>query len=466
MVVLVLLINTVIYEINGFRIALLEDDGHRIEAIAALDSDKLVIKGYEEKLLKLFEQNDFEGLMASISQTQMAYENGGSYRKVSEGMNHFGYPAEGKLDILNAWVEEYPDSWIPYAARAAFNVGEGGRSRGGAYGNKTSNLQFSRMKQLFLEAERDLLTVIKLKQTYLGAYDFYLTIAKNNVGSLSEHEILAMALEQDPSTYYIRHRYLTTQEPKWGGSYHSIRQSALDAQQYKDNNPRIYSLLGFESAYRATRQSRNNNYQACIDDYTEAFRYGDLYSWRTGRAYCYGKLARVSEQLADLEIVAGKTDRAYIHRQIAGVYANQKLYEKSLEHIDIAIERWPSEAAYYNYKAWLYENMGKLMLAMKTYKHALNIEPYNTYAADKVGRYYLASTDFAEAVPYLEIAARHSKKNAAAWLLYGDALKHLGKEQHMDALAVYLQLVDRNTPSEFENITEIELYLKGKGYWD
>ena len=460
-----MMMSAITYQCDGVRIYFYESDAYREQAVSALDGDKLLMLGYGQEIKRLYEEKAFDKLISSIEASQTRYEAGSSPRKLYEGVDFFG--GEGnRIKFLNSWIERYPNSWVPYAARAEYFLGEGWRARGGKFRHQTAELQFKRMRDFFSAAEKDIIKTIELKPQYLKSYSNYIEIAQNGVGKLNVNEILALAIAQDPAAYYVRFKYIVTQAPKWGGSYEAVRKFAWDSQKYRDINPRLYALLGHEHKLRAESAKRNKQYEGCVAHYTKAFKYGDLFSWRRGRAYCYGELGRFDEQVEDLSVVASKTDGYSVHKKIARVYVRANDLDKAIEHIQIALDRAPDSASVYDYAGWIYLKSGNSNEALSYFKKSISINPYGAYAAKNIASLYLDKELHEKALPYLEVAARHGKKDAMAWLMYADVLKHLGYEQHMDALAVYLQLVDRNQETEFQRITEIENYLKGKGYWD
>ena len=109
------------------------------------------------------------------------------------------------------------------------------------------------MRESFEAAESDLKKTMALKPSFLDAYKNYLELAKNGSGELSEKDILALVLQQNPSAYYFRWRFLDAQRPRWGGSHQLLRHYALQAQEHRLVNHRLYGLLGFEYQTKAEK---------------------------------------------------------------------------------------------------------------------------------------------------------------------------------------------------------------------
>lgn len=454
------------YWADGVRIDLYASDEYRQEAVALMDADSEFLNAYQSEVWGLYEQRDFEGLAAAIEKSQAATEKGAIPLALWRDMDVFYGDDLDKGKLLDTWIETDPGNWVPYAARAEYLVGEGWRSRGGKFMSETSDEQIAGMTKAFEAAEKDIVTTLALKPEFTGSYDTYLELARHGLGNLTEAEVIGLATERGLGDYYLRYQYIQTLQPKWGGSFHEIREYALASQRDRDADPRIYQLLGYEYQIHGELASRKKEWEACVQHYTKAFEYGDLYNWRYGRAKCNEKLQRWDAAIADLEVVGAKDRNHMAYSRIARAYANKKRYGKALASIEKAIELEPDFVNHHNYAGWLHMTMKNDDLALAAFTRSLSILPNDVYAAENVGRIHLSRREREAALPYLEISVKYDKDNAQKWYLYADVLHHLDKPEYKDALGQFLALVDRNDPRWRQRIEMAEAHLEGRGEFE
>ncbi len=451
------------YWFDGVRIDLYASEEYRLEAIAAFNAADTSRADENSQIRALYDKRDFEALTVIVEQAEAETKAGDSQLALQSDMYIFNSDEDGKREHLDAWVERAPNSWVAHAARAEFLVGEGWRARGTKSVGKTTNEQFALMRVAFTDAEKDLIRTIELEPGYGGSYTNYLEIAKNNVGSRTVSEIMDMALAQDLGSYYLRYRYLNAVDPKWGGSYRQVRRFAFESQSEREQDPRVYSLLGAEHRMLANQARRDGDFEKCIEKFTKALEFGEFTDWRYGRAKCYASTERWDEQIADLEVVTSKTQEPSAYWHIAKAHAKMKRYDEALSNIEQAIALNATDPAYQNFAGWLHWTMGNKDSALRAFAEALAVDPQDTYAAEQAANIHLSRHDREKAVPYLEIAAHQGKNNPNSWYLYGDVLKHLDRPEHREALAKYLELADRNNQKESARIRQVERYLDGKG---
>jgi tetratricopeptide (TPR) repeat protein len=454
------------YWLDGVKIDFYASDEYRQEAVALMDADSAFMNAYRSETWSLFEQRDFAGLTAAIAKSQAATEAGAIPLQVWRDMDVFYGDDLDKEKVLNDWVQSDPDNWIPYAARAEFLVAEGWRARGDNYSIDTTEKQFAGMREAFTAAEKDLVKTLALKPAFTGTYDNYLELARHGEGGLTEAQIIALAAEQGVSDYYLRYQYIQTLQPKWGGSFEEIRHYALESQHDREADPRIYQLLGYEYQIRGELASHEQEWQACVEYYTKAFEYGDLYTWRYGRAKCNENLQRWDAFIADLQVVGASSRDHMAFSRVAHAYANKKRYRQALASIEKAIALEPDVVAHHNYAGWLQMTMKQDDKALAAFARSLSILPNDVYAADNTARIHLSRQEREAALPYLEISAHYDETNAQKWYLYADVLNHLEKPEYRTALTRFLQHVDRNDARWADRIKMVEAHLAGRGNFE
>ncbi len=115
----------------------------------------------------------------------------------------------------------------------------------------------------------------------------------------STKEVLDKAEERDKRTFYVRHAYMLSLQPRWGGSYQEMSAFAKQARKYSDLNPRLWTLQGEADADRAYQYYVDGNYTAATKLYTQALKFGDRVNWFQYRAACYYKQGMKDEAIAD-----------------------------------------------------------------------------------------------------------------------------------------------------------------------
>lgn len=451
------------YWVDGVRIDFYASEQYKQEAVALMDADALSVAEYENKTGQLYTERDFSGLTTIIEASQAATEAGAIPLALWDDMLVFHVDGLDSLELLNGWIEDDPDNWIAYAARAEYYRRVGWRSRGNAYRSSTSEEQFAGMYVAFAAAKRDLEKALSLRPQYSGAYRSLLNIAKASSGKKKQREIVDRAIEQGIGEYYLFSEYLLVLAPKWGGSVAKMRNFAINAQNAREEDPRVYQLLGFEYRIQAQAASSDKEWQACVDHYTKAFEYGDLWSWRYGRATCNEKLEHWDDAISDLEKVGVETEDDRAFSRSARAHANMKRYSKALVSIETAIELEPDHIAHTNYAGWLHTVMGNTDLALEAYALTASTLPNDVYAAENSGRIYLDRDDRAAALPFLKISANYDEENAYKWFLYADVLNHLENPEYLAALERFLEKVDRKDSRWGRRIEMAEAHLDGRG---
>jgi tetratricopeptide (TPR) repeat protein len=188
---------------------------------------------------------------------------------------------------------------VAYAARGAYKAQQGFFARGDASAGDTPQSNIDEMQRLHHEAAKDLQIAIAANPHLTPAYTFLLRMAKTSSMPFTAKEMLDQAEKTDKRSFYVRHEYIVSLQPRWGGSHEEMSAYAKSALKYADLNPRIWSLQGAADADRGEEQYRAGDYVAAVKLYTKALRFGDSLAWLKDRAACYCYQDKSAEAIAD-----------------------------------------------------------------------------------------------------------------------------------------------------------------------
>ncbi len=200
---------------------------------------------------------------------------------------------------LDSWVAS-TGSYIAYAARGIHKAEQGFNARGTKFINETRPSQISEMQRRHDEAAKDLHAAIRKQPSLMPAYAWLIYMTKSSDMQYTAKEILHQAEEQDKRTYTVRSAYLDSLQPKWGGSFEDMNAYAKQLMPYLDLNPRLWDLQGDSYYFRAFELHREKNYEAAVQLYTEALKYGETQKRLKLRASAYSAMGR--KDLADADL--------------------------------------------------------------------------------------------------------------------------------------------------------------------
>lgn len=197
-------------------------------------------------LLQLLRRRDFARLERFLTFYQSEFEQ--DYHKEYWGEDLLETFAVRDPDLkapLDAWVEQAPGSFVPWAARAAYTNSVAWHYRGGKFAGETSKAQFAKMTELLDSASRDLKRALELRPKLLAAHALELNIASAN-GARDEtlQALLEQGLEHCPLCYEIRAKYLHAISPRWGGSHERMKRFAGSLSAQTSANPKLRVLAG------------------------------------------------------------------------------------------------------------------------------------------------------------------------------------------------------------------------------
>ena len=95
------------------------------------------------------------------------------------------------------------------------------------------------------------------------------------------------AIKLMPESFYIRDKYISAIQPRWGGSYEEMTRY-IDSINFDHlSNARIWQLKGEVDGEKGYTAYLNRDYKEAIEHYTKALSYGDKANFFWVRGYSY-----------------------------------------------------------------------------------------------------------------------------------------------------------------------------------
>lgn len=124
---------------------------------------------------------------------------------------------------LNGWVQARPASPYAYLARGVYFRKIGEHRRGGKYISETPEAAVTYMTDMHVQSYKDLQHALKLKPNWYLPALHLLNIAQHGSAQETKRALMDLADRGYPRNFMARSRYLTSLEPRWGGSYEEMQ---------------------------------------------------------------------------------------------------------------------------------------------------------------------------------------------------------------------------------------------------
>ncbi len=295
----------------------------------------------------LLQQNNFQ----QLNQLLADYQKQATNKKSTEIdlLNAYAAFELGNLfyqDKFQQWINQNPNSYQAYLARAFFYHGYAWKQRGSKYADKTHVAQFSSMNKYFALAEKDINKSIELYKESILPYCLQISIAKTQKQKLGVKQMLSNALRYNSDSYIARRYYIDSLLPRWGGTYQEVTDFAQQSQKYAYKNKNLSLLLATPLYDTANILSSKSHYSDAEELYTQALMFG-------------------------------KSSRVYFKRGIS--FYRQHLYENAISDFSQAIANQPDNGDYYYWRGKAFEKLNRLEKALKNSKKANQLEPDDYY---------------------------------------------------------------------------------------
>ncbi len=245
--------------------------------------------------------HDYTALEKWFENALDLYKKDAQYESVlQQGFDNFADKKFFLPSDMDLWVEK-TGSYIAYAARGIFKIPDGYIARDGTYVSGVPAEKLVAQQQRYNDAAKDLETAISKNPSLTPAYAWLVRIAAASKMPFTAKQMLQKAVENDKRTLQVRHEYIASLQPKWGGSYEAMSGFARQEMTYASVNPLLWTLQGEADAFRAEDHFRGGEYSAAIASYSAALKFGDRIEWLKQRAGCYEKTGQKDKALADYE---------------------------------------------------------------------------------------------------------------------------------------------------------------------
>src|SRR5262249_51620318 len=156
---------------------------------------------------------------------------------VLDSFNVFAVAQPVYKDLLDEWVQNAPESWVPLLARANYFISQGWRARGMKLAKDTSPEQFRRMDESFRLALPDLEPALRINAHLFYAYLLLMRINRGSGDQERGTVLVQKALEVSPNSYLVRAYHMYLLSPRWGGSHEAMQEFAADSMLHAAKNP-------------------------------------------------------------------------------------------------------------------------------------------------------------------------------------------------------------------------------------
>lgn len=218
-----------------------------------------------------------------------------------DAYDSFQIPDPSLEMLFDEWIEQVPQSWAAYAARAQYYEAWAGFSRGDKWISETTTEQIEAMTKYLLKAQQDAEKALEINPKAIICYGILMGIA-GLVGSDEQEEAYFMkALKQCPYCFIIRTTRITGLTPRWGGSYEEMNDFASECERFLPQNPRLAVLRGYvywdkARSLRETPEAKKMK----IELYSKALSYGDHWRFYLDRGLVFSDQEEYSKALEDL----------------------------------------------------------------------------------------------------------------------------------------------------------------------
>ena len=429
-------------------------------------------------MLSLFKEEKFADLEPLIDRWSIEYQKDFRHEKTLLAViDSFTSESEFSREIMDKWVKNSPESYIPYLIRGAYFA-----NRAWGEFRLLQNIPLSKRKddpirKFSRNALPDLKRATFLNPSQVASYYYLIDLSQIIPGTNVTERYLGKAEEVCLQCYSYREAYLAAISPRWGGSISAMDSYIQKSRDYQKNNLKLRTLIGMTHWARGIEAYTQRKPSAAILKFSDALRFGKTPLYYVWRGKSYQRAARYREALEDydkaLEIDVGSVEILFLRseaRFMLGMMDDALSDVKKLKTYTLngrKVQEWQRKSS-----TRLISN-GKELSKLRKYKKAiakfdysLKFDPsfYEGYfhrgrIRGLLGQYKLAEEDFRRSIElhdnhfesYQALARVLSKKKK-----YGEALSKLTSyidknESHplayFERSKIYLLMKDRKNAS-------------------
>lgn len=254
-----------------------------------------------ESLRQLYVEGQFQELEDYYGSANESYLSGelpeGVYYDIFRREVFDSFSADDRA-LIDGWAQDFPQSWVAQGLRGIYYTNLGWRARGTAFASSTPDSNFESMNDYFAAALQSLDQALELNPLFQAGHRERINIGRASSAFESADYYFSIAEQYFPYSSDLRHEYMMSLQPRWGGSYPAMRQFALESQAYAGENPRLQILLGEEFEDLARVQQRDNRLEDAEYNYSLALFHGDVGRVLRSRASTYIGMVRNDDYAA------------------------------------------------------------------------------------------------------------------------------------------------------------------------
>jgi TPR repeat protein len=168
---------------------------------------------------------NYDLLQQYFSKVQRSYHDGQISDEDLRGAFRAFYDTSGTLEpAYDAWVHQYPRSYVALLARGIYYKRIGQERRGDGLMRDTSFWQLLGMESAYHQAFADFQASEALDDRPLLTYMHMMDISSQVGDANQNRDILDAAIRIDPANFIVRQKYMISLESKWGGSREKMQE--------------------------------------------------------------------------------------------------------------------------------------------------------------------------------------------------------------------------------------------------
>jgi Zn-dependent protease with chaperone function/TPR repeat protein len=404
-----------------------------LEGGAALvpEGPKLVaVDPVQRQIIDLLDKRDYAALERLLGGHQWAFEADSSNSRQLE--NAFGafrkVPRSGEA-ALNEWVEKHPASYAALVARGSYYYAQGLDARGTAFLKDTPDENIEAMRVYMSKARRDLERSLKLTQKPYLSRLLLMSVTRTAGGRRGVKAQYVEAVKLAPQSVELRLAYMSSLEPRWGGSLAEMEVFAAESRAQLKDPDAAARVAARIPAYRAHERQREKDFIQALQLYDESIAlYGDARAL-CERSYVLSQLKRDAEAFADVKLALSKVrDIRYCLERAVAVASRSNAADEAIDVLNLVIEADPRSQHAYNQRGWKHQQQGRQELAFQDYLASAKLG--DAWGQLQAGKFYWAGRgtreNREEGLTWLRKSAEQG--NADAKMSLQQALDQIGRK--------------------------------------
>lgn len=206
------------------------------------------------------------------------------------------YPTDAALEPkYDAWVGQFPRSYVAHLARGIYLKRVGAARRGDAFIDGTSIAQLIGMSLAYRRAAADFHASASLDAKPILTYMHAMDISRQYGHAVENRQLLDLSVRVDPMNFIVRQKYMLSLEPRWGGSMPQMRAFLEECSRANLPDARLRQLKAVIVADQADMDYFSGRYAPAASEYREAIQLGG----ETPCLVCAGYAMATEKRYAD-----------------------------------------------------------------------------------------------------------------------------------------------------------------------